>query len=281
MRNRFRGLRIGVGAALLVLFVLAPMVHIEAGSLCIFCPVGFLEVAVASRSIPLAHLPYLVAGLLIAVLLGRAFCAWICPTGLLKNVFGGRAPRGIFAQTGCVGCSGDCSESGDERTALSGRMRSDLLAQGIVLAVLLVVSLIVRFPVFCLFCPIGLAMGVCYGIARVFLMWQFGWELILFPAMLVAEVFLFRRWCSKICPLGFFLGLAAAIRRKLGFGVTVRSDASTCLAGKGCYECLAVCPEDISVPAMDGSDRADCTLCLQCKEHCPAQSISIKLGKIE
>lgn len=277
MGNKVRTARIVVGAAVLLLILLAPMVHLEAGTLCIFCPVGFLEVAAAAKSIPWAHAPYVLAGLALAFILGRAFCAWICPTGLLKNLFGGRKPRGVAGRTGeaCSSCEGGCS--GGCAKGMLGK--SDLMTQGAVLGVLLLVSLVVGFPVFCLICPIGLAMGTVYAISRVFVMWTFGLELIVFPLMLLAEVFLFRRWCSKICPLGFFMGLMSALRNKVRFGVTVQSDPATCKSDSGCNACAVACGEDVAVPAMDDGDRADCTLCLHCVENCPTKSIQVKLGK--
>ena len=71
---------------------------------------------------------------------------------------------------------------------------------------------------FCLLCPIGLVFGTLWALNRVFVLLQPGWELIVFPLMLLAELFLFKRWCSSICPLGFFFGLMGKLRAKLGFG---------------------------------------------------------------
>ena len=54
--------------------------------------------------------------------------------------------------------------------------------------------------------------GTLWALNRVFVLLQPGWELIVFPLMLLAELFLFKRWCSSICPLGFFFGLMGKLR---------------------------------------------------------------------
>ena len=81
---------------------------------------------------------------------------------------------------------------------------------------------------FCLLCPIGLVFGTLWALNRVFVLLQPGWELIVFPLMLLAELFLFKRWCSSICPLGFFFGLMGKLRAKLGFGARPQAGCATC-----------------------------------------------------
>lgn len=176
--------RIAVGAGVLVLAV--AVAHMEGGAaigtLCALCPVGFAQIAVAAKSVPWGLVPGVVALLAIVFVLGRAFCSWLCPSQLLKNVFGGRAPRGVLGRAGDAPAKG-CSACGS----------SGLKTQGIVLAVLLAVSLVVGFPVFCLLCPIGLVFGTLWALNRVFVLLQPGWELVVFPLMLIAELFLFKR----------------------------------------------------------------------------------------
>ncbi|MEG0503674.1 MAG: 4Fe-4S binding protein, partial [Raoultibacter sp.] len=124
---------------------------------------------------------------------------------------------------------------------------SSIKTQAIVLGVLLIVSFIVKFPVFCLICPIGLVFGSLWAVNRVFVLLEPGWELIIFPLMLIAELFLFKRWCSAICPLGFFFTLMAKARTKLGFDVKPQVNCSTCISREGCTTCSTVCSENIDV----------------------------------
>ena len=175
MKTRTRAVRILVAAAVLVAAVAAAHLGGGAavGTLCVLCPVGFAQIAVASQSVPWHLLPGVLAVLAIVFLLGRAFCSWLCPSQLLKNIFGGHTPRGLYGRSGeapKAGCATCASATG-----------ASLKTQGVVLAVLLVVSFAVGFPVFCLLCPIGLVFGTLWALNRVFVLLQPGWELIVFP----------------------------------------------------------------------------------------------------
>ncbi len=287
--NKMRYLRIAVALAVLVAVFACTFAHVPIGTLCALCPVGFAELTVASGSVPWALLPGVLIVLAVVFLLGRVFCSWVCPTSLLKNIFGGRTPRGLTGRTGsCPGCSKNAdaskpdvilSEGRSPKSKDLSRTSNNLAAQAIVLAALLVVSFIVHFPVFCLFCPIGLTFGTLFAVSRLFVTWQPGWELILFPAMLFAELFLLRRWCSAICPLGFFFGLMAKARARFKFLPGIRVNKGTCLHNSGCDVCATVCPEDLTAPTADGHAMEDCTLCLDCKEHCPAKAINLSSEK--
>lgn len=264
---KMRYVRFLVALAVLIVVLACMQFHgVAIGSLCMLCPVGFLSISAASGSIPWALLPGVIAALAIVVVVGRAFCSWLCPTGALKNLFGGRNPRGVAGQAGknaASECSRSCSSGGGLKT------------QAIVLAALLAVSLVVHFPVFCLICPIGLALGTAYALSRALVLWQPGWELVIFPLMLLAEVFLFKRWCSSICPWGFFLGLVAKLRTKFGYALAPKSHADACRSSQGCGACSLMCPEDIDVSHADLKMLERCTMCLDCVSACPSKAIAV------
>lgn len=312
MKTRMRTLRILAGLAVLGVALVGFQFDSAIGTLCALCPAGFLQIAVASGSVPWALLPGVLIVLLIVLAIGRAFCAWLCPTSLLKNIFGGHTPRGLvgrsgeacaLSEKGCRAAAGSEAEGAAsvnmyaesaEDTPLSAKATavekhagctacatggSPVASQAIVLGVLLVVSFIVKFPVFCLICPIGLVFGTLWAVNRVFVLLQPGWELIIFPLMLIAELFLFKRWCSAICPLGFFFTLMAKARTRLGFGARPRADCATCISREGCTTCSTVCGENIDVASADRHDLEPCTMCLDCIENCPTKSISSGTAK--
>ena len=207
MKTRIKTIRILVATGVLALAVVAAHLGGNAaiGTLCALCPVGFAQIVVASGTVPWGLVPGVLAVLVIVFLLGRAFCSWLCPTQLLKNGFGGHTPRGVLGRSGeAVPVSRGGSEangpseppasvgksSGSGCSTCSSCGTSSLKTQGLVLVVLLVVSFAVGFPVFCLLCPIGLVFGTLWALNRVFVLLQPGWELIVFPLMLLAELFL-------------------------------------------------------------------------------------------
>lgn len=274
MKVSMRALRVIVAA--LVLAVALISFHLDAaiGTLCALCPVGFLQVSFASGSIPWALLPGVAAVLLIVFALGRVFCSWFCPTSFLKNIFGGHTPRGILGRAH-VSCKG-----GTEGPACSAQDKG-FKTQAVLLTVLLALSFIVKFPVFCLICPIGLVFGTLWAVNRVFVLLEPGWELIIFPLMLVAELFLFKRWCSALCPLGFFFTLVAKARTKMRIGLKPTTDTATCIAREGCVTCSVVCGENIDVASAQPEDLEACTMCLDCIEGCPTKSIKVGVEHIE
>lgn len=278
MKSKMKTLRIFTALAVLVAAV--ALAHSGGafdgaaawGTLCVLCPVGFAQIAAASGSIPWHLLPGIVAALAIVFVIGRAFCSWLCPSQLLKNVFGGHKPRGIRGRSGVVPARRGCT------ACASSKSEGGLFAQGIVLVVLLAVSFIVRFPVFCLLCPIGLVFGTLWAINRVFVLLQPGWELVIFPLMLLVELFAFKRWCSSICPLGFFFGLVGKLRMKLGFGARPVADCKTCISREGCRVCSTACPEDIDVArSAEAAKLEECSFCLDCVENCPTKSIHVRM----
>ncbi|WP_172135483.1 4Fe-4S binding protein [Adlercreutzia sp. ZJ473] len=303
--NKMRYARVACALLVLALICASTELNMASGTLCVPCPVGVLEISLASGSVPWALLPGMAVLLLAVLALGRAFCSWVCPTSLTRNLFGGRHPRGLTGRTGeeaagdggavaaatgsgtgAVAAADDSTGAAADGAAASGgadassaaeaprRERNNLATQGIVLAVLLAVSFAVHFPVFCLICPIGLAMGTVFAASRTFMTWQPELELLAFPAMLLVEALALRRWCSAICPLGFFFGLAAKARTALHLPALPRLNAHACRMTQGCRACEHVCPENIHLPAAAPADREDCTLCLDCAEHCPAHALT-------
>jgi ferredoxin-type protein NapH len=221
------------------------------------CPLGFVERSLAAGAL-LPQWPSVVLVVLSVIVFGRVFCAWICPVVPLRRV---------------------CGDKG------GGKSRQEVTPRGTdwasyssyaVLGSTLLASYLFRFPVFCFFCPIGLIFGFLYALVRVFSPDSVGLELVLFPAMLVAELWLLKSWCRAICPLGALLSIAGNLNRFLL--PTIRKDRCLTTKSAHCRVCERACPEGIDLAKLGSTfSPSSCTKCLECYEKCPAKAIRIAI----
>jgi MauM/NapG family ferredoxin protein len=75
-----------------------------------------------------------------------------------------------------------------------------------------------------------------------------------------------RLWCRHLCPLGALLGLTGRLAAR---GRTV--DAEKCIA---CGRCEQVCPLDAVRDEFLATDTSRCQLCLACADVCPTAAIA-------
>lgn len=231
------------------------------GSFFLLCPLGGVEALLASKALVPQVLISLAVVVVLALVLGRSWCAWACPTRLVRRVFGKAATEKKLPSNPCAG------------TFLQVAKQDCRLW---VLAVVLVITLIVGFPVFCLVCPIGLTFGTVVSIWRIIQFNDLTWGILLFPAALVIELVAIKRWCVQICPIAGLLSLLGRAARV--FRPTV--NASSCLRVQGgdCHACKEVCPENIDLHAQTASQQlADCTRCAECLHACPTASVAMPL----
>jgi ferredoxin-type protein NapH len=267
------------------------------------CPLGVLETALASKTIFPRALVVLGLTAILLTVFGKAFCAWLCPVApirslqrLIKGRYRKNATRQGLTPTGghdllpdagelaakvateatteaadaCVpatsraGCSSCASSSCAAR-----RSRWD--SRHLILGGSLLSAAIFGFPVFCLVCPIGLSF------ATILILWQWlnlgsiGLSLLVYPAILIVELLVLRKWCAKLCPLGALLSLMSLPNRFF----RPRVDTTKCLREQGmdCSVCCESCPEALDPHFADGMN--ECSKCGLCLENCPAQAISI------
>lgn len=273
--QRIRTIRFTARTAILAVILLAGVARLGlgtcsfgAGEWTIMCPLGYLQLSLANRS--------LMPGLLIsagvvaiaAVLLGRSFCGWACPAGLIRTIFkrdranGARSPQNGQANI-VVG-----TETGDGELP---RWTSYAVLGGALAS-----SFAFGFPVFCAICPVGLTFGLLFAIVRLVETRQPGLELLIIPAVLAVELLVLRRWCKSLCPLGALLGLLGS-RSKVLLPLV---NSAKCLGSQGasCHACARACPEGLdprtsSTVAM----QQDCTRCLECQTTCPTGAVSLPI----
>ena len=265
------------------------------------CPLGALEVSLGSHEIMLHPLVLLLATIIAVVLVGKALCSWACPIPWIRRFLhpGERrreahedkrpdanrasdeerhldhAPCEAAGEktcgTGISACSG-CPSAAALEPVGGKRDGIQLDTRHFALIGALGSAAVFGFPVFCLICPVGLTAATVVGLWHLFQFNETSWGLIIFPAVILVEVVFFRKWCSKICPIGALLSLFSIPNKTLKPSV----DPNACLRSSGidCRSCVEACPEklDPHSPLIP-----ECTKCGACIEACPAHAISMKI----
>lgn len=191
-----------------------------------------------------AGLTILIAALVMAVLLRKAFCGHICPVGLAHNLLARagrrlgitrRIPhRAALALTGLkyalLGFFVRIAWLGMDTAAIDQFLRSpyNLAADA---------SMLRFFQQ-----PSTLTLAVLGALAVL---------------ALVAPYF----WCRFLCPYGALLGLFA-----LASPLAIRRDPEICT---DCGRCTKVCPGDIRVQNKLRVSSPECVGCMECTEACP------------
>lgn len=262
----------------------------------LLCPLGALTTMIASKTfLPRALISIVIMALLV-FLVGRAFCSWLCPVSVLdavKNFF--RSPkkrkaleaaksselRAISEQelteAGLLKVSKghDCSACGACGT-MQPQKRGKLDSRHAVLGGALLSTAVFGFPVFCLVCPVGLTFATVLVVWRLFSAGDMTWSVLLIPALLVVELVLLRKWCTRFCPLSALMNLISRFSKTW---VPVIDDTKCLETAKGtsCSRCALVCDADINLRHPEFGERglADCTRCHNCVDACPTQAVSM------
>lgn len=265
----------------------------------ILCPLGALGTMLASKMMAPRALVSLVVMVVLIVIFARAFCGWICPVPLvqkLRDLFSKPQAKEAKAEDAdgtkaanvapltdeekaalATGCEKDAK--GLAGCASCAKKRGDAVdARHFVLGGALVSTFIFGFPVFCLVCPIGLTFATILLLVNLFGQGDVTWSLIVVPALLIAEVVLFKKWCHKLCPLSAFMSLIAKLNRT--FKPTI--DDAKCLEtskGATCGRCGKACNEGIDPrhPELSEAAWSECTKCRSCVDACPANAITMPL----
>lgn len=149
-------------------------------------------------------------------------------------------------------------------------------ARHFVLGGALVSTLAFGFPVFCLVCPIGLTFATVLLVVNLFAHGDVTWSVVVVPALLLAEVVFFRKWCHKLCPLGAFMSLVGKLNRTF----VPEIDDGACLEtskGIACGRCGKACEEGIDIrhPELSSAALNECVKCRACVETCPAHAVKM------
>ena len=231
--------------------VCLPIIHCNACPLTWFsCPIYMISEYVQFHAIPWLALG-LIAGF--GVLVGRFFCGWICPMGLLQDLLH-RIPSPKF------------------RLPLSLRwLKYAFLIVGVGAVAYWAGKEVLYF--FCAYCPVAtLEVPLPQMIAQHD--WAMDtWRILRFSVLVTVLVLVFfniRGFCKVMCPVGALVALA----NKFSL-FTIRLDPAACIH---CGKCDKSCPMGVPVEACSRTGRAvnrhtECIECLSCEQVCPVSAI--------
>ncbi|MBE5751510.1 MAG: 4Fe-4S binding protein [Clostridiales bacterium] len=215
------------------------------------CPLGSLQNAMISSG---TRTPTYVLGIigLLALMLGRTICGWLCPVGLAQDLlYKIKTPK---------------IRKSKVTRALS------YLKYFILVTLVVIVPLVFLVPGFCEYiCPAGTMAGILSFPNNSGWLSALGpfftWKFTLLILIVVMSIFCYRTFCRFLCPLGALYGFFNKVAL-LG----VKLDKTKCT---DCGLCQGVCPMDIKKVGDH-----ECIQCGKCISVCPAKAITWKGAKL-
>lgn len=200
--------------------------------------------------------------LCVAALLGRVFCAWMCPYGLASEFV----------------CSMSGKQRAQKKAAATARthdgvLRPFTLRAGVAALGLFIVLLFVSEPWLN-----QLSMPGWYTRALQHAAF-FGLPLygaLLFPALLLLEAFFGSRfWCRYLCPQSVLLSLCAALPLP---GLRLRYARKQCSCAAKDRPCLTACSLALNPREITLAQRLNCTNCGDCVDACRSRGRALRLS---
>jgi len=211
-------------------------------------PLAAVEMTSASKTFYWPMIASILIPVAVTLLLGRVFCSWICPAGLLFELTD--RLRGLLRFL----------------EIRPGRVVFSKWNKYIVLVVGSVAAAAFSLPIFSLIYPPAMISRMAHAIV-------FGASIVggmTILGMIVAfEVLVSPRWwCRTVCPGGALYGLLGWKRI-----LRVKLNAPACT---GCRDCEPVCP--MGLYPVKESATIECDNCGICLRHCPTEALYFTLS---
>jgi polyferredoxin len=194
--------------------------------------------------------------IILALLLGRIFCGWICMLGWIQEL-PARLGRWIFKKRFTIPLSVD---------------KPLRFLKYIVLVVIIFFTWKTASLVFSPYDPFDAYAHIPAGFDDLYNDFFVG-SIVLFGSIILS-FFYDRFFCKYLCPMGAFLALFTKVN-----AYNIKRDKETCI---NCNKCSSICPVNIDVAVLDSAANSECINCLECVTVCPTKKVTLKpfiLGK--
>ncbi|MBF0183272.1 MAG: 4Fe-4S binding protein [Magnetococcales bacterium] len=201
---------------------------------------------------------------ILTLFLGRFFCSWICPLGILNQII-----SHLFTFTR------PADDYKQNRYQALFRVKYYLLAALLVMALFGVLQIGLLDPIAVLtrsfvtgLWPALQWQGAGFYLTQPYFLGGAAIAVMLL-AIVLANRFMTRFWCRVLCPLGALLGVLSW--RPL---LRIRRNVDRCT---DCHKCLRYCQGGCD---PDGALRvSECHLCMNCLEQCPEGALHFGWGE--
>ena len=222
------------------------------------CPMGSLQAELNAANKSMAF--YVVAIIMLyGLFLGRTICGWLCPFGLIQELFHKiKTPK----------------LKKNRFTRILSYLKYPILIFFVVIIPIAYGLRNVPLPAFCKYiCPAGTLEGAVALLSHQINEGQlanlgplFTWKFALLVSFIVGSIFIFRFFCRFFCPLGAIYGF---FNKFCLLGIKVDTPKCT-----NCGLCVSKCEMDIK----HVGDH-ECISCGECIDVCPTKAITFKGSK--